>query len=208
MTIQKIRKVKVALKLDEKTTLQLIDFCYSVHQSMLGNTYFPAPNPTLTDISTALTALEISVNAPKPHKPDQTADILAKRGVLENLMTWLGAYVEGVVNLDPVNSVTILQSTGIERKKDPKARLNGFRLIEEFVPGQVKLATDMVKGAGYKWQYSLSQNEEGNWSSVVGNLTRIVIPDLLRGQRYFFRVAVIQKYGAGPWSYVISTIVL
>jgi hypothetical protein len=207
MSTPKVKKVRVALKLHQKTDLQLIDFCNHILQTMTGNINFPSPQPTLAAMTTATNALDAAVKIPKPHTPTQTADIQVKRKLLRDLMTSTGAYVEGVANLDPVNALTILKSSGMTPHADPKPKLNGFRFLPNAIPGQVKLATDRTNGAMYKWQYTLTPADETSWKTQESNVTKTVIPLLISGARYSFRVAVVLKV-AGPWSNVISIIVM
>ena len=197
----------MALGLSRMTYLQLIDFGNQVVLKMTGNVHFPAPNPTLAAIQTAITGLDTLVTAPRPHSTSQTADKTAKRKVLHDLLTTLAAYVAGIANLDPPNAVTIAESSGMKTAIPKKAPQNGFRVLPNKIQGQAKLATTKIRNAAYHWQYTLTPADDASWKSYDGMEARVTFTGLVSGLKYYFRVAVIQK-GVGPYSVVLSYVVL
>ncbi len=208
MAILKVRKAKVALKLSSMNVLEMIQFSKHVIVSMTGNAYFPSPSPSLALISSNTADLEAAHNAVRKGWTATTEDKLTKRKTLHNALTQLGAYVEGTANLDPQNAVAIIQSSGMEVKSDAPPKPAGFRLQLTGLPGQVKLMTTRVRYAVYKWQYTTTPNDVASWLTYFENNNRqIVVSNLVSGQRYYFRVAVV-KHGVGPWSVVLDTIVL
>jgi hypothetical protein len=206
MSTLKVKKVKTSLKLSKMTFLQLVDFAKHVVASMTGNAHFVAPLPLLATISTAIASLEAAIVASKPSTPTATADKHAKRKVLYDAMTHLGAYVEGIANMDPPNAVTIVTSAGMEVKLPGKPRPAGFRLQLTGKPGEVRLLTTSVKAAAYKWQYTPTPTDINSWVTVESSLAKLLLTGLTSVTRYYFRVAVI-GHTTGAWSTVINAVI-
>ncbi len=207
MPKHRIKKAKVVLKLSELTFLQMIDFSKHVISSMSGNAYFPAPLPALNTISTNIANLDAAVMLANTRTPSATADKHAKRKLLHDSMTSLGFYVEAIANQDPANALTIITSAGMTPKKDLPPKPSGFRLVLTGVPGEVKLLTDWVRLAGYKWEYTTTPEDETSWIETDSMKRELLLSGLTTGLRYYFRVAVI-LHTCGPYSQVINTIVL
>jgi len=208
MPKQAILKMKVALKMSPMTILQLIDFSKHVINCMTSNAYFPSPSPSLASISAHIYNLEAAVAASHHGPPTATANKLAKRVLLHEAMTVLGAYVERIANQDPPNAVTIITSAGMEVKRALPAKPSGFRLKLTGVPGEVLLMTDRVRSAGYKWEYTTTPDVQESWQVYLENVNReVLVKGLTSATRYYFRVAVI-GHRIGPWSQVINTVVL
>jgi len=194
------------MRMGRLTVLLLIDFAKHVVASMTNNQYFTTPAPSLASITTAVQNLEAAVAAAKHGPPAATEDVHTKKKVLYDTLKNLGAYVEGVANLDPPNAATIAKSAGVGLKNDPKPRATGFRLTLPGAPGQVKLYTSSVKAASYKWEYTLTPADATSWISLDTNVSKLLVINLTSGQRYYFRVANVLKT-LQPWSQVISTLV-
>jgi hypothetical protein len=206
MTKPKVKKVTVAMRMSRMTVLLLIDFAKHVVSSMTNNAYFTTPTPTLASITTNVQSLEAAVAVSKHGPPAATEDVHTKKKVLYDAMKHLGAYVEGVANLDPPNAATIAKSAGVGLKSDPKPRVTGFRLLLTGVPGQVKLFTLSVKNASYRWEYTLTPADANSWITLDSNVSKFLVTGLVSGQRYYFRVANVLKT-LQPWSQVINTLV-
>jgi hypothetical protein len=202
----KVKKVTVAMRMGKLTILQLIYFAKHVIASMTNNPHFSSPSPSLASMSTNIQNLEAAVAAAKYGPPTATEDMHAKKKVLYDAMKQMGAYVEGIANLDPPNAAAIATSAGVGLKNDPKPRASGFRLTLTGVPGQVKLYALSVKAASYKWEYTLTPADASSWISLDTNVAKLLITGLTSGQRYSFRVAAVLKT-LQPWSQVISTLV-
>jgi hypothetical protein len=207
MNAKAVKKVKVSLKMSKMTFLQLTDFSNHVLASMTGNPHFAAPSPALTAISSDIAGLQAAIVAAKPSTPTATADKHAKRKVLYDAMTHLGAYVEGIANLDPPNAITIITSAGMEVKSPGKPRPAGFRLQLTGKPGEVKLLTTHVAASAYKWQYTTTPADNASWITSETSIAKLLLSGLTSAAHYYFRVAVI-GHTTGAWSNVISTVVL
>jgi hypothetical protein len=208
MPKQAILKVKVALKMSPMTDLQLIDFSKHVVDSMTANPHFPAPFPSLADLTTLIldfeSAFAVAYNGP----PTTTAHKLVKRQLLHGAMTLIGAYVEGIANLDPPNALKIVFSAGMEVRSALPPKASGFRLKLTGNPGEVVLMTDRVRSAAYKWEYTTTPDDPASWLVYLENMKReVLLKGLNSATRYYFRVAVI-LHGSGPWSRVIDTVIL
>jgi hypothetical protein len=207
MPKQRTPKVKVALKMTPMSFLQLLDFSNHVVKCMTGNGYFLNPTPSLATISSNVSNLAVLVAVAYHSPPTGTADRYAKRKILQDSMTALGAYVESVANLDPPNAVTIITSAGMEVKQALPVKPSGFRLKLTGVPGEVLLMTTRVRSAAYKWAYTTTPDDAASWICIENVNREILLKGLKSGQVYCFRVSVIQ-HRAGPWSQVIKTMVL
>lgn len=193
--------------MSKMTFLQLVDYSNHVVTSMTGNVHFASPSPSLAAVGASITSLQAAIIASKPSTPTATADKHAKRKALVDLMTHLGAYVEGIANMDPPNAITIITSAGMEVKAPGKPRAAGFRLQLTGKPGEVRLLTGSVSGAAYKWQYTSTPADNLSWITQETSITKLLITGLSSGTRYSFRVAVI-GHTTGAWSTVLNTVVL
>jgi hypothetical protein len=206
MTTQKVKKVIIALRMDRMTPLQLVDFSKQIVTAMTGNAYFASPSPTLASINSNIVSLEAAIAVTKRGIQATTADMHAKKKILHDALKNLGAYVEGIANLDPPNAITIARSAEMGIKNDPKPRPSGFRLQLTGIPGQVRLYTTSIKSGSYRWEYTLTPTDNASWISVENNLAKILITGLTSGQRYYFRAAAVERT-LGPWSTIINTVV-
>jgi hypothetical protein len=92
----------------------------SVVVAMTGNTNFPAPNPTLADISDAIGELQDAQQQVDANGGGKVFTSVrdTNRELLRSLMSQLVAYVNNIANGDAV----IIMSAALELKKPPVRR--------------------------------------------------------------------------------------
>jgi hypothetical protein len=206
MIAQKVKKVLIAPRMGKMNPIQLVDFSKLVIASMTGNAYFASPSPSLASVNADTLALEVANAVVRRGILATTADMHVKKKILHDALKNLGAYVEGVANLDPVNALTIARSSSMGIKNDAKPRPSGFRLQLTGIPGQVRLYTNSIKSGAYKWEYTTTPADNASWIQLENNVAKILITGLTSAQRYYFRSAVVEKI-LGPWSNVINTVI-
>lgn len=146
----------VVLKLPQNETPKLILQASGIVQRMTGNSWFPAPLPSLAivqaaieDLSEAQTATTTGAKVTYPVRDDKRRDLVA-------LLQQLAAYVQAVAYAHPENAVSIVESAGmyLKRLSGPGPRVFGARA------GRVSTEVDVHvpsagRDAGYEFQYSL-----------------------------------------------------
>lgn len=175
--------------------------------SMTGNPNFTTPAPTLATITAAINALESAYLVAQGGGVDDTALMYAKEDALDALMKTLGYYVEGIANNNLATSEAIVLSAGLAIKGTSARTARDFSLIQGEHPGEVKISTAYTKNASYVWEMNTDPTNEAGWT-VVGFTTQasFVKNGLTSGTRYYFRVAVVDKNGKGPWSHELNCI--
>ncbi len=175
--------------------------------SMTGNANFPTPSPTLASITTNVNNLEAAHIAAQGGGSDDTAAMHAKELVLDLSLKSLAAYVEGIANANPLTAEATILGAGMDTKAPSVRAAREFHAAPTGKPGEVKLSTKFVKRATYIFQQSTAPDTESSWVTI-GQSTRATLTknSLVSGTRYYFRVAVVDKDGQGPWSNVVNMI--
>ena len=198
----------VVLGLTRLPIPQEIELSRFVVTSMTGNANFTTPSPTLATITANANALETAYVAAQGGGKDEHAVMYAKKLLLELSLKALAGYVESIANANPVNAESIILSAGMQVKKRPSPRANGFRLSLTGKPGEVLLKTDFDDRATFTWQTTFTPLAEDSWQTIhVGTQAKYLATGLTRGMLYFFRVAKVDKDGQQPWSGVAYTYV-
>ncbi|MFH1005849.1 MAG: fibronectin type III domain-containing protein [Bacteroidota bacterium] len=204
-----VRKLVVALKLARLAMAKKIEKARFILTSMIGNAYFPTPSPPLAIISGCVNNLETAYIAAQGGGADETAAMHAKELLFDLALKSLAAYVEGVANSNPVNAEAIALSAGMEVKKIGIHTAHEFNLSATGNPGEIKVSTKYVERSTFMFQMCINTGDEGNWETIMQSTrSKFVKKNLVSGTRYYFRVAVINKNGQGPWSNVLNMISL
>lgn len=209
-----VKKVKVALNLQEKSVPEKIQFGRHVVTKMTGNTNFPGAeiDPPLSEVTTATDEVETAWDERK-NVEEGTAVVHEKETVLDNKLTQLGHHVEDVANETPSTAKSVIQSAGMEVKADsepvgdlpaPENMKADFGDEE----GKMELDCDNVKGASaYLWNASPDPiAPDGSSWAMMGDFESITTAskftweDLIPGDKYHFKVAAVGAAGRGPWS--------
>jgi hypothetical protein len=140
---------------------------------------------------------------------DDTANMRAKEAILDLSFKLLTSYVEGIANASPLNAEAIILSAGMNVKAKGSRTVNDFDVKYTGKPGEVKLMRRSIKRGTYEFQMSTDATQPASWTNIYsGTRGRIVKNGLTSGTRYYFRVAIIDKNGMGPWSDVKSVLAI
>jgi hypothetical protein len=132
----------------------------------------------------------------------------AKEVILDLSLKSLGAYVEGIANASPLTAMAIILSAGMEVKAKGGQTAIDFA-VQPKGQGTAKIMCKASPRAAYEFHMSTDPTNAATWQRISSSTRgRIVKDGLVSGLRYYFRAAVINKNGQGPWSEVKSTIIL
>ena len=146
----------------------------------------------------------------QPRKGEEkklTADLHAKKDNLLRDLNVLAAYVEQVANTPEnlPNAVAVITSSGMDVKTTHSRGSTKFQAERTGVAREVKLRTAYLKNAIYHWQMS---TDGINWTEIgVSRKGSFIKGDLTSGIKHYFRVAIEDSSGLGPWSDPVSIIV-
>lgn len=175
--------------------------------SMTGNPNFSTPSPTLASITTAINALETAYLTAQGGGVDDTAMMHARQDALDALMKTLGYYVEGIANNNPLTAEAVVLSAGMAIKNSSTRQAREFSVDPGEHPGEVWLQTKYARNASFVWQMSTNPLNETDWNIIgVSTQSSFAKTGLTSATRYYFRVAVVDKNGQGPWSHVLNMI--
>lgn len=209
---------KVKLGWSTLTISQKIVKATSVSSTMAANaTIYVAPDPPLTAIDAAITALVSAQSEAIKGGTDRTVARNARLNELTELMNRLVDYVQLTSGGDP----ELIAKAGMEvrRPNEPwplPDRVTGLLAVPGGNPGTVQLSWDAAR---YNKQYVLEMFVEGGtnppddpvnpdgtyptgaWEVVIvqGKRTFTAI-GLQQGKQYRFRVAAINSTGMGTYS--------
>jgi hypothetical protein len=205
---KKIMKTIVKMGMSQLSIEKKIVKTRFIVTSMTGNANFTTPSPALATITANVNALETACLAAKGGGKDDTANMRAKEMILDFSLKSLGAYVEGIANASPINAEAIVLSAGMDVKAKGKPATIDF-VVQPQGQGAVKVMCKATKRATYEFQVSTDLSSDANWQWIYsGTRGRIIMNGLSSGKQYYFRSAVIDKNGFGPWSDVKNTFVL
>jgi hypothetical protein len=169
---------------------------------MGDNTAFPNPQPALTEVAGAATALENAYKEALNGGRIQTAFMHQCELALDTLIVSLAGYVQSVSRGDE----TIILSSGFDTHN---VRTQALRTIAAPVnvvgkmgarEGEINLSWDRVTGAR---AYNIEVSGDGlsNWTFYATvTKRRMVIGGLESGVKRFFRIAAVGAIGQSGWS--------
>jgi len=150
-------RVFVALKLPTPVP-QLIKVAQAIIAALTGNPHIPSPNPPLTTLTTALTALVTTEAATKTRA---TGTVPARNVARTNLLSLLQATkanVQQLADLDLEQAEAIITSAGMGVRKTPSRSKAPFTATPGAVSGTVRLAAKAVAvRASYEWEWSVEE---------------------------------------------------
>ena len=175
---------------------------------MTGNTYFPNPTPTLTQLAESLARFRTALEGAKTKASLAIAQKNAARQELEALLKALGLYLMSVANGD----LLALASTGYPLTKVPGPRTisnPGFVTLEKGDSSGEMVAS--VKpdqpSPGYIFQISSTDpaaEGETVWNSSGSTVNKYKFTGLVPGKKYWVRVIAIGARGQMAYSPVSS----
>ena len=197
MTVS-MHRVLVALKLPS-TAPELVVLSQAIVEAMRGNTWFPAPVPSLVNVQTAINRLAKAETAALSMTLGLKQARNEARATLVGLLHRLKAYVQGVADENPDAAAAIIESAGLSvaarsnKSKPPLAVFPGR------VSGAVRLAAKAVaKVASYEWQ--VSEDAGHTWVGLRKTLqAKTTAFALTPGTTYGFRFRATTRRGMGDW---------
>ena len=193
-----LRRVRVSLGLP-KSGPAYVTGAYYIVECMDGNTWFPAPVPSLADVKSATDALRdaeatalYAGGASKAARDDRWRELKA-------LMQLLRAYVEGVANSNLEHAEAIVKSAGmavVVTKREDKRVLS---VRQGRVSGLLILVARMVaKECRYSWQMSADAGK--SWIDLTPTVSaKTTVSGLEPGKTYLFRVRGTARKVSTTW---------
>ena len=198
-----------AVKNSPKSNHKFATFLIKLGQSMTGNGYYAAPNPTGAALTAAGEGIAAANATAKNGGSAAVAARDAKRKEAEGLVDQLVTYVQVNVNAnagDAATATAMITSSGLSVHKRTKPNKPGLAAKWGSLSGEVLLVALAVgHGAAYMWDFSLDQKV---WTSVPQTMkATTTISGLTPGQVYYFRVHAQTRKAIGPYSQVVSLMV-
>ena len=174
---------------------------------MTGNTKVPKPNPALSAITDACTALDVSQAAMPGNKATtalRDADYLALLLLLHHELDYVNSAAEKQTT--PAEAEAVITGSGFSvrqgftRNKDALAAKYGL------ASGDVKLDARAVSpDASYYWQWSTDMK---GWVSLPETKkASTTIAGLTPALTYYFRFRALTRKGMSDWSQIVSLLV-
>ena len=182
-----------------------------IHDNMNGNAHYPAPDPSLADLQTAITEFQLAIVKAKNGSKEDTADKNAKRKILEDLLHRLSYYVQ----VNSLGDETIILGSGFDVNKQagtvgalPKPE--NFKVMVGENKGTVELSCDAVANASfYEYQYTkLPLSATSIWTMRTATKRKLLVEGLTSGQQYVFKMAAGGSDPSRTWSDEISSYIL
>ena len=175
-----------------------------VVQAMTNNPWFASIATLVATTGTDLAAL-MAAQAKALTKAKGAAEARddAKKVVVDDVKL-LKSGVQTVVNQNPGQAATIIESAGFFQKKvtlPSKPNLKAYKA--PVTPGEVLVRAKAVKGACYEWQYSL---DNGKTWLPMGTTTEAntSVLGMTQGSTVLFRFRTTVKKTTSDWSSAIS----
>jgi len=200
----------VALNFPDAKVSLLLSMARAIVQRMTDNPWFPAPDPSLTDVQAAIDELAEATTTALSRVQGSVATREDKREALVTRLRHLQAHVQSIADANVQSAVAIIESAGMDVKKVGKPPPPVFKASAGRVSGQVDLVVPSAGDrAGYEHQHSLDGGK--TWLPLpqpFTNKTKVTVTGLTPGAMVWFRYRSTVKGATGDWSQPISTRVL
>lgn len=204
--------VKAAIGfLNSDTDAQLIVDVQSAVTGLTGNASFPTPTPTLTAITTALTAFQVALADAANGGRELTSIKNAKRAELVSLMRQLASYVTVTANGD----MTKLLSSGFVYQKPNRSTIGQLpapsapTLKQGGTTGQLQASVPPLYGASsYNWSVALASAPDKSVQTAQTSGGRVTFDGLTPGEDYSVSANAVGAAGTSDWSDASTLIVI
>jgi hypothetical protein len=186
--------IRLSLNLSDLPISEFIEKCRTIVTAMTGNASFATPNPSLTDITDALDALEATYQLGLRGDHDAKELQIVQRDDANALMVQLKTYVENTSGDD----VAVAQSSGIDLRKSPERHNTvdvpqNVRAAASTNQGEGRISWDGVRNRKKYLVYSTTDfadiNNQTKWKLEATTGQRfIAVSGLTSGTRYAFFV--------------------
>jgi Fibronectin type III domain len=197
---------KIKLNLRTLSTPEKIARARQIVTALTENSNFPAPNPPLAQVSTAIDKVEQlndDVQAARAAAKAKTSELNQQEAALDRTLTQLAAYVESVGGDDEAKIISAGMETRAARSAagDVSAPHDLSASAGDH-EGEVDLQWDKVNNArSYIVEQSPDPPTDSSWSnSAVVVKSQATIEGLTSGKKYWFRVAAVGATGQSGWS--------
>ena len=203
---QPIKRAVATLKMPRKMA-DYIAYVKAIIEAMTGNAFFPTPVPALTTVTTDVNALDAAESVALNRGKGSAGARDVQKAVVDKDLYGLQAYVQGLADADPKNSIAIIESAGMGVKKAGIRIKGDFEAKHGKTSGSVILS---VKSAGQRSSYEWEVSNDGvNWRELPDSIkSRTTVSGLTPGTTFYFRSRSITKNGEGSWSQVASIVVI
>lgn len=189
--------------LTKDSDAQLDQDTETIVASMIGNANFPTPSPTLTVISTALSAFTVALADAADGGVEKTAIKNARRAELVSLLRQLAAYVFATSDGD----MTKLLSSGFPAQRTGRSPIGPLPtpvtpvLSQGPVTGSLSALTPPINGAYiYNWRVALASAPNVYVRQVQTTAANNTFKDLTPGQIYNVQLDAVGTAGTTDWS--------
>jgi hypothetical protein len=185
----------------------LITYAQSVVTAMTNNTHFPTPLPALTEVSTAIVALQNAESATLSRLKGAVVVRNDRKAALVTLLQELRGYIQKTADADPENGAAIIRSSGLPARKMAARKPRVFTVK----PGAISGAVDIVAAtaahrASYEWQYTTDGGK--TWIEAPPSLrAKTTITGLPVATVAQFRYRSVTKAGPSDWSQPVTLVV-
>jgi hypothetical protein len=184
-----------------------IAYAKLVANCMRSSEYFPNPIPALDDLDAHIAVAEAAQVAALTGEIGKPAALKAALSALRGDLERLQLIVQHAANLHPTDGPAVITTSGMNEKNNRGPGRADFAVRLGRVSGTVILvARSMGRKATYEWNYSLDGKQ---WTSVEPTHdAETTISGLAAATRYSFRYRARGPEGLGPWSRVITVLVV
>lgn len=177
-----------------------------IRRNLTDNPDFPNPNPPLAQVDAAIDLLEakvVAAQAVRQSAQAATAEQNDAEDAIDRIMDQLGGHIESASGGDEAKiisaGVSVRSSTSSPRELTRPAALAA---TEGDHDGEIELHWDRVPPArGYVVERSPDPPTDTSWvHEKVVTTSSTTISGLIRGAKYWFRVAAVGASGQSGWS--------
>jgi hypothetical protein len=204
MNTKTVRKPQIALNLPRVVALLLIFVRHVIDMMTKNTTWFPSPNPPLSDVAQHADDLEAAEVNVRSHVKGAVPIRDEKKRLVVADLDLLKAYVLAIAAASPALASVIIESAGMSQKNLPIRLRAQFEALLGTTPLEVILrAKAEKKKAFYEWQYSMDAGKTWvNLGTTNEANTTVTVPTA--GVTYQFRYRATVKKQAGQWSQAVS----
>jgi hypothetical protein len=194
---------RLALNLPRAIAL-LIVFVQHVVQAMTNNPWFTSLTALLAQTAADLAALQAAQATAMTRAKGAAEARNDKRKVVVDDLMLLKSGVQTVVNQNPGQAATIIESAGMFQKKvTVPSKQNLAAAMAPVSPGEVLVRAKAVKGAAYEWQYSLDGGK--TWLAMgTTTVANTSVLGMTVGSTVLFRFRTTVKRTTSDWSPTLS----
>ena len=194
-----IHRSLVALKLPRPVPA-LIAVAKAIVQAMTNNPSFPAPTPSLGDVTAGISALETAQSAARTRAMGTVAVRDARRITLRALLDELEACVQKMADADMENAAALIQSAGMSVRKAPVHPPRVFAITQGAVSGSIKVVAPTAGDrASYDWAWSADGGQ--TWHPAPSTVrSTATMSGLTPATTVTFRYRSVTKAGVSDWS--------